>query len=272
MSPGSLFFGSVLMLYFLASVGYHVHLSAGGSRARLAAVSLLAIGVAVHTAAIGYRCVTEPRLFADPGTVASLAAYFLAIAQLAVDLGLKWTASGAVAAPVAFVAQFYDLLRTPDSVVQPTVLPNEMLNPHVMATILGFAGFALAFSLAVLYLIQSRLLKRKQLTGIFPQLPPLASIGRGAHWFAVAGMSMLTLGIVTGVMVAGQRWTADWYLDPRVLTTALTWVVYAVYLTVSSLGGLRGQKSTYFLIAGFVAVLIAYFGISVLAPGGPHPL
>ena len=103
--------------------------------------------------------------------------------------------------------------------------------------------------------------------GIVRRLPPLESISISAHWLAAAGFSMLTLGIVTGVIWALRAWKPNWWLDPKVVTSFIAWLIYATYLAFSSIRGWRGLKTTYFLIAGFVVVLIAYFGVNLVAHG-----
>src|SRR5262249_55057145 len=138
------------------------------------------------------------------------------------------------------------------------LLRSPWLSPHVLAVSLGFASFALAFCFAIAYQLESHLLKRKKLKGIFQRLPPLESISTGAHWLAAAGFSMLTLGLLSGMVGAERSWHSGWLLDPKVLTSFFTWLIYAAYLATSGLGGWRGRRTTYFLIAGFIAVLIAY--------------
>ena len=49
----ALLFGLTLLLYFVSSVCYHLHLFAGSERARQVAVGTVVAVVLVHTAAIG---------------------------------------------------------------------------------------------------------------------------------------------------------------------------------------------------------------------------
>ena len=118
----------------------------------------------------------------------------------------------------------------------------------------------------MLYLLQSQLLKQKQLGGLFRRLPPLETIRVSAHWLAAAGFSMLSLGLLTGTLWALRAWEPGWYLDPKVVTSAFAWLVYAVYLYASGVSGWQGRRTTYFLIGGFLAVLIAYYGVTIVAP------
>jgi ABC-type uncharacterized transport system permease subunit len=260
--------GATLLLYFLASIAYHVHLFAGSDRARRAATWLVLAGVMVHTGYIGAWCVAHrgSSILRDAGMPFSIAAYFIAILQVAVDLRLKWAALGSLALPLAFVAQFYAEVRAPASTVRAPA-GSALLSPHVLAILLGFAAFALAFCLAVTYLVQARLLKTKQVRGLFSRLPPLESVSTGAHWLATIGFSMLTLGIITGVLAAPERWGARWYLDSHTVVSLIAWAIYAAYLAAIMLLGWRGRRTTYFLIAGFLVVVAAFF---VTVGGGHH--
>jgi ABC-type uncharacterized transport system permease subunit len=257
-------FTATLVLYFLASVAYHAHLFAGMERARTAAPMLVGVGLAVHLGAIGSWCLAQPGpMFRDPAMLASLAAFFIALVQLLADFRFRWTSLGSLSLPLAFVAQFYASIHTPGTGSQAP--PSPMLSPHVLALLLGFAALSLAFGLAVLYLVQARLLKKKQIRGFFKRLPPLESLGTGAHWLATAGFSMLTLGIVTGAIAAPQHWGPGWYLDPRTLSSVIAWAIYAAYMAASGPLGWRGRRTTYFLIAGYLVVVLA-FAASVSRP------
>lgn len=267
---GPLLFGLTLLCYLLGSIAHHTHLFAGHERSRRFATGFVAVGLLAHTAAIGVWCTTHGSILQSPTMPFSLVAYFIALAQLAVDFRRGWASVGALSVPLAFVAQFYASARTPGEVI--AVSPGgALLRPHVMVLLLGFAAFTLAFCLAVLYLVQSRLLKRKQLRGgLFSRLPPLESITTGAHWLATIGFSMLTLGIITGMIAAPKTWGPQWYLDPRTLSSLVAWAIYAFYLGSSLVMGYRGRRSTYFLIAGFLVVLVALVASVARPRSGPH--
>jgi ABC-type uncharacterized transport system permease subunit len=263
----ALLFGLTLLLYFVSSVCYHLHLFAGSERARQVAIGTVVAAVLVHTAAIGVWCVNHRgmSILRDPGMVVSLMAYFLAIVQFAANFRKTWSALGSLTMPLAFIAEFYGGVATPGTAYHAALAESAsgpLMRPHVTALLLSFAALALAFCLAIVYLVQSRLLKAKQVRGLFSRLPPLDSVGTAAHWLAAIGFSMLTLGIVTGAMAAPHAWGGQWYLDPRTVTSIVAWLIYAAYLGAVMLLGWRGRKTTYFLIAGFLVVLVAFFASS----------
>jgi ABC-type uncharacterized transport system permease subunit len=255
---GAVLFSAVLTCYFVASVCYHAHLFAGSPRTRRLAPIALAVGLVLHSIALGQRWF-EPNTPPMPPAVrvATTMAWTLALVQLLLDWRLGWAAIGSLSVPLAFFLVF-SANFLPPAAVPAGELHSRLLRPHLVVLILGFAGFALAFCLAVVYLVQASLLKRKQVRGIFGRLPPLATMDTAAHWLAAVAFSMLTLGIVTGALVAVQNGEADWYRQPRVVASFLAWLVYAVYIAASTLGGWRGRKTTYFLIGGFAVLVVAY--------------
>lgn len=262
MTAESALFALTLFCYLAGSVNYHVHLFTGSERARRFAVASVLLGVVAHTGAIGGWCLAHrgESLFQDPGMPFSLVAYFLAIVQAAASLRPSWAALGSLSMPLAFLADFWaGLRRTPSVGEHAASMGSLLLRLHVTVLLLGFTALALAFCLAVIYLVQSRLLKAKKVRGLFSRLPPLDSVNAGAHWLATIGFSMLTLGIITGAMAAPGSWGPGWWLDARVLITLIAWAIYAAYMGVSMVLGWRGRKTTYFLIAGFLVILVAFF-------------
>ncbi len=257
MTPENVLLGVTLLCYFAGSVLYHAHLFTGSERAQRIATWLLPVGLTLHTAGIGVWCTHYGRLLQDPGMPYSLIAYLLVLAQVGLNFLPRWAALGSLSMPLAFIAQFYANMRAAGTTVE-NLAGGPLMRPHVTAILLGFAAFALAFCLAITYLVQSRLLKTKQISGLFRRLPPLESVSNAAHWLATVGFSMLTLGIITGSMAAPERWGPNWYLDARIVTSLVAWAIYAAYLGVSLFLGWRGRRTTYFLIAGFLVVLIAF--------------
>jgi ABC-type uncharacterized transport system permease subunit len=249
-------FDLTLFLYLGSSVGYHLHLFGGSEVARRRAIIAVIAGVVCHTAAIGVFCTNHGSVLT--GTMPySLVAYFLALGQIAAHFS-GWTALGSLTMPLAFIAEFAAGSGPAKITLQPGT---PLLKPHVLVLLLGFTAFALAFCLAVLYLIEARMLKQKR-SSVFDRLPPLESVATAAHWLAIIGFSMLTLGVVTGAIAAPTSWGPEWYTNPKllpgVITSLVAWVIYAAYLAASTLLGWRGRRTTYFLIAGFVVVLVAF--------------
>jgi len=257
MSWEALLTGMSLLFYASSSIMYHTHLFAGSERAARLARATALVGLLAHTAALGVWCMTHNwSILRDERMPFSVVAYCVVLVQLFVSSRKGWPALGSLSIPLAFIAESFAVTPGPSGVA--SAPGSALLRPHVLALLLGFAAFAVAFCLAVLYLLQSRLLKTKQIKGLFKRLPPLESVSTAAHRVAILGFTLLTLGIITGSLVAPNSWGPQWYLDPHTVTGLVAWAIYAAYLGVSSLLGWRGRRTTYFLIAGFLVVVIAF--------------
>jgi cytochrome c-type biogenesis protein CcsB len=256
------------VVYFVAAALHHAHLFTGSLGTQRMARGATVTAVVLHGLALLDHAVELNRFpFANVAETISFMAWCVGLLQLLLEVRYTWVAIGSISMPIAFLALFASNLMPDSGLPADPILRSRWLSPHILAVSLGFASFALAFCLAVIYQVESHLLKRKQLRGIFQQLPPLETLGTAAHWLAAAGFSMLTLGLLSGVIGAQHNWKPGWMLEPKVLTSFIAWLIYAAYLITSGIGGWRGRRTTYFLIAGFIAVLIAYFGVNLVAPG-----
>ncbi len=137
---------------------------------------------------------------------------------------------------------------------------------HIGLTLLSYVAFLLACVSGVLFLIQERQLKAKHMGRLFHWLPPLASLDRLNCRAIVLGFALFSGGLLCGI--AGQQLTfGRWVsLDPKEGLAYLTWLGYAVLLTVRLLATLRGRKIALLSIVGFGLVLLTFVGIHALLP------
>lgn len=192
-----------------------------------------------------------------PMSVASMLmgfVYAAARARYRVDV------AGAFVAPLALTtlmaSRFVGGGNEPGERVKSVILPF-----HVTLSVFGLALFGLAFSSAALYLVQERLVKKKQVDGVSRRLPPLDALDRAEHGFLLAGFPLLTVGIITGTLWA-QRVEMGQASDVlRAVFGYVAWLLIAGVLFLRAAAGWRGRRAAYGTIAGFgfaVAVLLVY--------------
>jgi len=141
------------------------------------------------------------------------------------------------------------------------------LDVHVFVTFVGYAGFAIAFGLSIMYLIKNRSEvrgSRNTFVAAFPEAKILDELSyRSIAW----GFPFLGAGIVTGAIWANYAWGTYWSWDPKETWSIITWFIYAAYLHARVTRGWRGRRAAYIAIAGFLAVLFLYWGVSFILPG-----
>ena len=78
---------------------------------------------------------------------------------------------------------------------------------------------------------------------------------------------LLTAGVLLGAVWANQAWGSYWSWDPKETWSLITWFIYAVALHLWRSRGWRGKLFAWINIAGFLCVLITYFGVNYLMSG-----
>jgi ABC-type transport system involved in cytochrome c biogenesis permease subunit len=162
-------------------------------------------------------------------------------------------ALGVVALPIALLMLLYamSIPATIDPLV-PALQNNLLLTVHVAVAIVSYGTFTIAFAAAVLYLVQGEKGRRG--------LPNRELLDEISYKAVVIGFPFLTLTIVLGAVWAEVAWGAYWSWDPKETASLVTWLIYGSYLHARVVRGWRGERASYLLLLGFVAVLFTYFG------------
>lgn len=193
-------------------------------------------------------------------------AWTIAALFLLVERRYKNRTIGAMAAPLACLALAYASF-SPDKSIQPLIpaLKSNWLIAHVITCFLGYAAFAVAFAVSLLYLVKSK--------DVIPdpneklRVPPLAVLDELTHQLVMFGFLFLTAGIITGAVWAKQAWTRYWSWDPKETWSLITWFIYAGLLHLRMMRGWRGNRIAILSIIGFLAVLFTYFGVNYWLSG-----
>ena len=221
------------------------------------AVVATLVGFACHAASIAINAY-ELQTFTLSQRYESFS-FFAALAVLAFLL-VYWKykiASLAVFAfPAIFVMTFIANLAYSSQDSVPEMLRSRWIYIHTPLVILGYVAFFVAFSAAVLYLIQERELKLKRV--FYNRLPSLELCDDLAYRALAIGFPLMTLGILSGALWAQQVWGLVWMSDPKILLAFLTWLIYLLLIHYRLIAGWRGKKFAYLAIAGFVGVLVTF--------------
>jgi cytochrome c-type biogenesis protein CcsB len=145
-------------------------------------------------------------------------------------------------------------------------LKSNWLIAHVITCFLGYAAFAVAFGVSIMYLIKSKA-KPASKKGVAVHIPSSGLLDELTHQLVMFGFLFLTIGIITGAVWAKQAWTRYWSWDPKETWSLITWLIYAALLHFRMMRGWRGKRIAVISIVGFAAVLFTYFGVNFLLAG-----
>lgn len=195
----------------------------------------------------------------------------IVIFYLAIEYKFKTKAIGAFAVPFAFIAMAYASFSTDISkTINPLVpaLQSNWLIAHVVTCFIGYAAFAVAAGLGVMYLVRSKSnITDTGNTNALIKLPEPAVLDDIMHKTMVFGFIWLTAGIITGAIWANSAWGTYWSWDPKETWSLITWFFYAITLHSRYTRGWSGKKIAFLAIFGFVSVLFTYYGVNFLLSG-----
>lgn len=261
---------TVLAAYLIAAI--HSILAFMNKRRSVQRVAEWATGAGftIHTAALAVDWMIDGHypLFFLRETLSFLAWALVAVYAL-VLYRYRAQAVGAFTMPLISVLIFIALLVNPGPANAPASFSATRLFPiHTTLLIFAYAAFFIVFMASVMYLLQERELKLKTFSAIFHRLPPLTTINELATSAAVVGLTLLTLGIASGMIWSWNRYGRMWHNDPKEIFAGITWLVYLVLIIYRSTASWRGRRAAWLGVLGFALVLCTLFGARLL--GGYH--
>ncbi len=230
-------------------------------------------GLAGNTAGILLRWVESYRLGIGHAPLSNMYeslvffAWTIILIYLIIEYRYKYRIIGAFTAPIAFLAMAYaSLSPNVNDRIQPLIpaLKSNWLIAHVITCFLGYAGFAIACGISLMYLLKQKDPEnRSPLLGHFPESNILDEL---THQMIMFGFLFLSIGIITGAVWANSAWGTYWSWDPKETWSFITWLIYATLIHARLMRGWHGRRVAYISIVGFMAVIFTYFGVNYL-PG-----
>lgn len=263
---------AVLAAYVVSAI--HAVLAFLNKRRALQRVSewAMAIGFALHTAALiaDWAIYGHYPLFYVRETLSFLAWTLIAAYGLVL---YRYGARplGAVTLPLVSLLIFVAVITrsaTPDRAEATSLSASWLFPVHTTLVFCAYAAFFVVFLASIMYLLQERELKLKTFSAIFHRLPSLTTVNEIATSSAAIGLTLLTVGIATGMMWASSRDGRLWQNDPKEIFAALTWLLYLLLILYRSSASWRGRKAAWMGVAGFALVLLTFFGARLM--GGYH--
>lgn len=129
---------------------------------------------------------------------------------------------------------------------------------HVILSILAYSLLTIASLQALLLAYQNRALKNKSLLTNSKLLPPLQTMESLLFELLWVGEILLTLAILSGFYFLEDMFAQ--HLVHKTVFSLSGWFIYALLLWGRYQLGWRGTKAIRWALAGFVCLMLAYFG------------
>jgi cytochrome c-type biogenesis protein CcsB len=251
-------------LYLLAFVLYLLHFKGRQATVAKGAFGCIGVAFALQTFVLGQRWLSAGYL---PVTHLFSTLFFfcwsLAAVYLYFELRYRIRAIGLF---VIFLNLFLLGAALPrDPVLKPLVasLDTPLFSLHIVFSFFGYAFFAMAFSLGVLYLLQ-RIVDT-------PALPDLLTLRRLNEEAIFLGFILFTLCMIFGAIWAYVAWGYYISWNIKSVWSLVVWLFYAGMCHAKFIRRWQGSGYAALSIAGFGVVLFTYLGIGLLLSSN-HPL
>jgi ABC-type uncharacterized transport system permease subunit len=245
-------------LYVVATGGYVLYFAR--PRHVLAArfgAWMLGFAFVVHMLSIGMACKEFGGLewFTLRGGFV-LMAWLLAGAYLLVQRFYHLPSVGAFVTPMVLLVLAPTLFGEGGSGVTPVATSRAALTFHIVSALLGVALFAIAFGVALMYLLQEREVKQKKFGALFSRLPPLRSLDTLIQRLVRLGFVIFTVALLVGSVMAHKAWKGAWWSDPQQVRSVLIWLLYGVMVQLRH-AGWHGARYARLTMVGFVLVMVS---------------
>jgi len=269
-ASGLVIYDYAMIGYFVAYVLYAAHAFWLRQRAvGIAAAIVLALTWVVHTLFFVQRAIFyyhQHQGFVLPATnmfeAISFFAWLIVLLYLIGEFVIKTRIFGVLGmiVPIAALASTAAGINTDPREIMPA-LKSYWLVFHIVSVFIGYAAFASAFSLAIMYLLNAR--RDHALKRIDPRFN-LQFLDDWSYRMVLLGFPMLTLGIFLGAVWADSAWGRYWGWDPKETWALITWFIYLAFIHLRIHWRWVGYRSALFNIIGFASVLITFIGVNLL--------
>ncbi len=140
---------------------------------------------------------------------------------------------------------------------------------HIALFVLAAVGISVGFVASTMYLVQARRLKAKALPGQGMRLLSLERLETMNRRAINIAFPLLTVGLLVGMaQMAYESEALRGWTDPRVLSTLILWLVFAVVLYLRYGFRVRGRRVALLTIVAFALLLLTLVTSHSFRPGG----
>lgn len=135
---------------------------------------------------------------------------------------------------------------------------NWEMGTHILSSVIAFSLLNIAALQAVLLAIQERQLKNHQPKKFILHLPALQTMESLLFQMISMGLLFLSVSLVSGIIFIEDLLAQ--HLAHKTVLSIIAWLIFSALLLGRWRYGWRGQTAIRWTIAGFVLLLLAYFG------------
>lgn len=264
----TIFFQLALFAYLIATAGFLFFIIKKNKKLGSWSHRILIVAFALNSIYLVlayYRLGAVPAL--DFKAALSFFSWTIIAAYLIFQLKFRITVLGSFVVPFSTFLMILSSTIPISTITVNPIFKTVWLPLHVATSLLGDAIFAIACIAGIMYLIQERQIKTKRLGAFYTRLPSLNSLDSINYYAIRYGFLLLTIGMITGSIVAQGAHGSYWLWDPKEVWSLITWLCYAILLHQRMVIGWRGRRSAIMSIGCFFVLIFTFVGVNFLMEG-----
>jgi len=140
-------------------------------------------------------------------------------------------------------------------------LPLE-IGSHVLISIAAYSVMGIATAQAILYSIQEKRFRKRQLSNLMRALPPLQVMEDLMFKLIIIGFVLLSFALLSGAFFVEDLFAQ--HLVHKTFFAIISWVLYSILLIGHYQQGWRGQTAVKYVIGGYILLVISFIGTELV--------
>ncbi|SME94236.1 cytochrome c biogenesis protein CcsA [Pseudobacteriovorax antillogorgiicola] len=206
-------------------------------------VSIMSIEQGIHNVASGFLLIT-------------IVAWITLLAQMLFRIQ---TAGTFIAPIITLITLIHLLTASPHSAPQQG--PQGLLAFHIYTSVTGQAFAILAMAIAILFIVQQRAMKKKQLHRLLGSTLSISTLEKALLFCLWAGFIFLTTGLVLGAVWTQFYSGSETEITSKVVWALLVWTWYLLTLLAKNVFKIAAKKVALMTFVGFGIMALGFFGL-----------
>ncbi len=191
-------------------------------------------------------------LFNTASLISSLVAFLLLLATLRNPVEKL----GLIVFPLATLTLLVDLLYPEKA--HAIHISSWQMGVHILSSIIAFSLLNIAALQALLLAIQERQLRKRPMKRLIQTLPSLQTMESLLFQMIGTGILFLTVSLASGFIFIEDLFAQ--HLVHKTILSIVAWITFTCLLIGRMKYGWRGQTAVKWTLAGFILLMLAYFG------------
>lgn len=213
-----------------------------------------------HIIALHYPLISGQKMTLDFITVGSYVMWLISLILFFTTLKRNIEVLAIIVIPITLIALLTPMIVKPEAI--PLINMKSGLGIHILFSLLAYSMLMLASFQALLLAVQNKQLHRHKSTALMNTLPSLEDMEHLLFRFIGIGVILLSIGLLSGFYFLDNLFGAN--IAHKTILSIFAWIVFSVLLYGRLQYGWRGKKAVNWTLAGFVLLMLAFFGTKVI--------